>query len=273
MPPVRLDAVFARVTSPRHSTVPVSDGLPTIDAAEARSLARALEADGVDRTARTQMIERVMREPSLFANERARSVFRTGVGSHPAVESVRLRFEDGEDVGPAEIVAKIGGVERTLGHAATMGSPIQATTVGDRFVVWSDGDGAGGYENEGEALHCYDAVTGRSRRILREYYTITDLRVVEAPNGRHYVIVSMTDGGEGAPHVAIVDPLRGEVYRADRSEVVSADGNGIVIGHYGDDDHFDDPDEADAAVPDSTETLTFAALRGARVIHNPYEGM
>lgn len=84
---------------------------------------------------------------------------------------------------------------------------------GGKSVLWSGPDGSGGYENEGQSLWRYDIATGQRRKLLAEDYVITKAVAVIGNSGKTAILVSMTDGGLGAPHVAVVDPTRGQVWR------------------------------------------------------------
>ena len=83
---------------------------------------------------------------------------------------------------------------------------------GGRYVVYSSSDGAGGYENEGQSLHLYDVRTGKSKRIMSEYFMVEKVTKVVTSKKKRALLVELEDGGLGASYVAVVDPLRGEVF-------------------------------------------------------------
>jgi hypothetical protein len=99
-----------------------------------------------------------------------------------------------------------------------------------RQVAWSSGAGAGGYENEGEALHLAPADSLVDiPPIAREVFPILDVTEIDAPDGTPWLVLAMQDGGAGFPHVAIVAPGRGTVYRAIRGRFAGADSAGLTI--------------------------------------------
>lgn len=73
-------------------------------------------------------------------------------------------------------------------------------------VVFASTDGAGGFEGEGQGLHIYDVRTGEQRKIMSEYFVIDSVLDVKIDSVSHALVVTMHDGGLGAPHFAIVDP-------------------------------------------------------------------
>ena len=107
---------------------------------------------------------------------------------------------------------------------------------GGRQVVYSAPDGAGGYENEGNALHLYDLQSGKERKILSEYFAIDRVTEVRTRNRKTAFLVEMRDGGLGASHVAVVDPRRGEVFIASKTRLQDRTGDLFVLGFYRDDD-------------------------------------
>lgn len=84
---------------------------------------------------------------------------------------------------------------------------------GGRTLLWAGSDGAGGYENEGQSLWRYNANSGHRYKVMSEVFEIENIIPTRTRSGRLALVVTMTDGGLGAPHVAVVNPLRGEVWR------------------------------------------------------------
>lgn len=107
---------------------------------------------------------------------------------------------------------------------------------GGRQVAFSAPDGAGGYENEGQALHLYDLKNGKQRKILSEYFAIQRMTEVKTRNGKTVLLVEMVDGGLGASHFAVVDPKRGEVFVAAKARLQSREGDVVVLGFFRDED-------------------------------------
>jgi hypothetical protein len=145
------------------------------------------------------------------------------------IEKVRLDHSD-KNAGP--LYVSVGGRERRVAEKA-----LNAWIVsGGRQVAYSAPDGAGGYENEGNALHLYDLQSGKQRKILSEYFAIDRVTEVRTRNRKTAFLVEMRDGGLGASHVAVVDPRRGEVFIASKTRLQDRTGDLFVLGFYRDDD-------------------------------------
>ena len=103
---------------------------------------------------------------------------------------------------------------------------------GGRHVVYSSNEGAGGYENEGQSLHLYDVGTGNHKRIMSEYFMVETVKEVITSNKKRALLVTMEDGGLGASYVAVIDPLRGEVFFRRWARILANKGDTIVLGFY-----------------------------------------
>ena len=103
---------------------------------------------------------------------------------------------------------------------------------GGRHVVYSSDQGAGGYENEGQSLHLYDVNTGNHKRIMSEYFMVETVKEVVTSKKKRALLVTMEDGGLGASYLAVVDPLRGEVFFRRWVRVLSSQGDTILLGFY-----------------------------------------
>jgi hypothetical protein len=103
-------------------------------------------------------------------------------------------------------------------------------------VAYSSPDGAGGYENEGQALRLYDSRAGKATKILSEYFLIENVHEARATNGQRALLVAMRDGGLGASHLAVVDPHRGEVFVKQKVRLVTERGGTVVVAYYRDED-------------------------------------
>jgi hypothetical protein len=130
------------------------------------------------------------------------------------------------------LYATIGRTEKKIADVALKAWIIE----GGRHVLYSGRDGAGGYENEGQSLHLYDASTGKQRKILSTYFVITSVEELKTGSGKTALLVKMTDGGLGASHLSVVDPKRGEVFFTGGAEVEARGGGAIVVGSYQDED-------------------------------------
>ena len=103
---------------------------------------------------------------------------------------------------------------------------------GGRHVVYSSSEGAGGYENEGQSLHLYDVDTGNHKRIMSEYFMVETVKEVITSNKKRALLVTMEDGGLGASYVAVIDPLRGEVFFRRWARILAHKGDTFVLGFY-----------------------------------------
>ena len=103
---------------------------------------------------------------------------------------------------------------------------------GGRHVVYSSSEGAGGFENEGQSLHLYDVDTGNHKRIMSEYFMVETVKEVITSNKKRALLVTMEDGGLGASYVAVIDPLRGEVFFRRWARILANKGDTIVLGFY-----------------------------------------
>jgi spore germination protein GerM len=107
---------------------------------------------------------------------------------------------------------------------------------GGREVVYSARDGAGGYENEGQSLHLYELKTGKTRKILSQYFMVTGLSEVKLKNGQIALLVRLEDGGLGASYFSVVDPKRGEVFFRSGAEISSLKAERIKLSFYKEND-------------------------------------
>lgn len=136
-------------------------------------------------------------------------------------------------------------------------------------VVYSSSHGAGGFENEGQSLHLYDVRTGKQKRVLSEYFGVTDVEEAVTSTKQRALLVTMADGGLGASYIAVVDPRRGEVFFRRWSQILSRKGDVIVLGIYKEDDWDKLNSEPDAKVrPYKTERHNLNSLLRRRVIVN-----
>ncbi len=124
------------------------------------------------------------------------------------------------------------------------------------LVAVSGLDGAGGYENEGQALTVIDVATGSRRRVLADYFTIVKVDLLES-GGRRALLVHMRDGGQGGLHVSVVDPNRGQVFRALHALGRIA-GDRILVSGFGDGEV--PVDFGDKRTPLRVDSLSLAAI-------------
>lgn len=122
----------------------------------------------------------------------------------------------------------IAGTEKKVADQAQQAWIIN----GGRHVVYSSSEGAGGFENEGQSLHLYDVDTGNHKRIMSQYFMVETVKEVITSNKKRALLVTMEDGGLGASYVAVIDPLRGEVFFRRWARILANKGDTIVLGFY-----------------------------------------
>lgn len=183
------------------------------------------------------------------------------------ITSARVVLSGERNYGPLYVT--IGGTERKIAEQAIESWIIQ----GGQRVVYSGPDGAGGWENEGQSLHSYEARTGRSRKIMSEYFRVDKVTEVTTNKKRTALLVEMGDGGLGASYVAIVDPVRGEVFFRRWARIISRRGDIITIGHYKEADWDKlNANENDKVSPYKRERHNLNTILNRRVIFNKRQG-
>ncbi len=182
---------------------------------------------------------------------------------HLTKKAASVRVEKEGIYGP--LFVTIDGVEKRIAKEAQ-----QAWILNDgRYVVYSGSDGAGGFENEGQSLHLYDVRTGNHKRILSEYFAIDKVDEVKTSRNKRALLVHMADGGLGASYVAVVDPLRGEVFFRRWARIVARKGDVIVLGFYREEDWEKlDGDQAATVRPYKSERHNLNSLLLRPVIVN-----
>lgn len=185
------------------------------------------------------------------------------LGQSESQKATNVRVEKDQVFGP--LFVTIAGTEKRVTEQAQKAWIIN----GGRHVVYSSSDGAGGYENEGQSLHLYDIATGKQRRIMSEYYMVDEVKEVVTSNKKRALLVTMSDGGLGASYVAVVDPLRGEVFSRHWARILSQTGDTILLGRYREDDwHKINNDEGGKVRPYKRERYDLKSLLRRRVMVN-----
>lgn len=171
----------------------------------------------------------------------------TAAASRPAVQSVLPERLDGIHVrsGARAIRLDVRRDTSTYGTGVAVATLADGDTVviGERAIrgwVLGDGtlvaisgtDGAGGYENEGQSLTVVDLTSGARRRVVADYFAIVRVEAVEQ-DGKVALLVHMRDGGQGGLHVTVVDPDRGQVFRALHA-LGRISGARVLVSGYGD---------------------------------------
>lgn len=193
----------------------------------------------------------------------AQSQGKSGTSVQGVVTNVRVDKLQSSFFG--SLYVTVNGKEKRVAAGA-----IEAWIIdGGRKVLYSSRDGAGGYENEGQSLRVYTAQTGRITKVMSEYFAVTDMVEVKTSTGRIALIVKMSDGGLGAQYIAVVDPLRGEVFFKRWARLLSRKGDVIRIGFYRADDWSAFLENENAAVrPYKTEHYNLIAVLKRPVIIN-----
>ena len=144
----------------------------------------------------------------------------------PRATKVRIAIRDMDIYGA--LFVTIAGTEQKVTDQAQQAWIIN----GGRHVVYSSNEGAGGYENEGQSLHLYDVDRRNHKRIMSEYFMVQRVREVITSNKKRALLITMEDGGLGASYLAVVDPLRGEVFFRRWVRILANNGDIIVLGFY-----------------------------------------
>jgi hypothetical protein len=127
-----------------------------------------------------------------------------------------------------ELIATVDGTKQKIADSAIDGWIIDR----GKSIVYTDRDGAGGFENEGQSLKIYDVRYKTTRKILSESVGIVAVGERKLSNGRSVLFVRMEDGGLGGSYFAVVDPKRGEVFYRRWAELVRIDGDMITLAFY-----------------------------------------
>jgi len=149
-----------------------------------------------------------------------------GPAQSPAITAARVAKSDQNLFGPVYVT--IAGEERKI---ADGGFDVWIIEHGRR-VVYSGREGSGGFENEGQSLHVYDARADTQRKIMSEYYLVIKVTEVSTSGKKTALLVKMEDGGLGASYFAVVDPDRGEVFFRRWARLGSRQGDVIVLDFY-----------------------------------------
>jgi len=182
----------------------------------------------------------------------------------PRATKVRVAIRDTDIYGA--LFVTIAGTEQKVTDQAHQAWIIN----GGRHVVYSSNEGAGGYENEGQSLHLYDVDTRNHKRIMSEYFMVQRVREVITSNKKRALLITMEDGGLGASYLAVVDPLRGEVFFRRWVRILANNGDIIVLGFYREKD-WGDLDEGKKVRPYKRERHNLKTLLLRPIIVNKKE--
>ena len=150
----------------------------------------------------------------------------TSRAASPVTDVRVLRDTAGFTTGPLQLTSADGRIDTVAVEAIRAWRLAEGTE-----IAWSGRDGGGGFENEGHALRLAVVDSIASPRLtLREPFMIEAVEELRDREGRRLLAVAMVDGGAGMPHLVLVDPARGVVYRAVRSRIAER-GDTLTIEH------------------------------------------
>ena len=141
------------------------------------------------------------------------------------------------------------------------------------WVIFTTFGGSGGYRGSGQALWRYDITKGQKSEIMREYYLVEQLELITAKGGTPFLIVSMREPMTLVRHVGVVDPLRGEVFRAESAVITATDSSGFTVSEWGPPvswqiEALNDSTGLPRMPPMRTRRIAFAELRQLAVVKN-----
>ena len=184
--------------------------------------------------------------------------------SAPQATNVRIAMREGDIYG--DLFVTIAGTEKKVTQQAQQAWIIN----GGLQVVYSSDKGAGGYEGEGQSLHLYDVATGKHKRIMSEYFIVETVKEVITSNKKRALLVMMEDSGLGASYLAVVDPLRGEVFFRRWVRILANKGDIIVLGFFKERD-WAELESGKKVQPYKRETHNLNSLLRGRVMVNKKE--
>jgi hypothetical protein len=146
------------------------------------------------------------------------------------ITAVEIQSEP--DVFGGKVIITVNGKKQEISENGYMAWIVN----NGKEVVYSDRDGSGGFENEGQSLKIYDVETGKTRKILSQYVMVAGITEKRLSNGKTLLLARLEDGGLGGSYFAVVDPNRGEIFYRDFAEILSIKGDTVKLGFYKEDD-------------------------------------
>ncbi|MCH7904991.1 MAG: hypothetical protein IH944_10555 [Armatimonadetes bacterium] len=146
----------------------------------------------------------------------------------PSYSSFGVWLEGENWDGTGSLWVEVGGEENLIADNALS----WWTSENRETIYYSYRHGRSGYEAEGEGLMRYDVASKRSDLVFDDDVMILDVLEELTASGRTVLIVEMTDGGLGAPTVAIADPDRGRVFRENIGSVAHRGDGKVAIATY-----------------------------------------
>jgi hypothetical protein len=179
---------------------------------------------------RMKSCQRIVLTIAVIALLSVSPVYVAGNARSSGQRATKVRIEMRDIYGA--LFVTIGGKEKKITDQAQQAWIINR----GRHVVYSSSEGAGGYENEGQSLHLYDVDTGNQKRIMSHYFMVQTVKEVVTSKNKRALLVTMEDGGLGASYVAVVDPMRGEVFFRRWARILASKVDTIVLGFYKEED-------------------------------------
>jgi hypothetical protein len=105
---------------------------------------------------------------------------------------------------------------------------------------------------------------------MSEYFMVQRVKEVITSNKKRALLITMEDGGLGASYLAVVDPLRGEVFFRRWVRILANNGDIIILGFYKEKD-WGDLEEGKQVRPYKRERHNLKTLLLRPVIVNKKE--
>lgn len=144
---------------------------------------------------------------------------------------VGVRFAAGERMPclPCDMIVRVDSAEFHI----TETTGVARISPDSTWVVYTSFGGAGGYRGSGQALWRYDVKTGAKTQLMSEYFLVEQLELYAFKGGYPLLVVSMREPLQLVRHVAIIDPMRGEVFRAERAAILGSDSVSFTVAEWG----------------------------------------
>jgi hypothetical protein len=149
------------------------------------------------------------------------------------VQATKFEIKEGPTPSRGKLFITVGEKEKKIADDVS-----KAWLISDgRELVYSRRkDGAGGFENDGESLRIYDLATGKTRKVLSEYFSVDAVMEAKLSTGDKALLVRMNDGDTFISNFAVVNPKRGEVFYRALAELSEIRGDQITLAFYKEED-------------------------------------
>jgi hypothetical protein len=129
------------------------------------------------------------------------------------VRASRLEIKGGDSPSRGTLYLTVGGKEKKVADAVSKAWLINE---GSEVAYSRRKDGAGGFENDGESLRIYDLRTGKTRKVLSEYFAVEAVMETKVSTGENALLIRMSDGASFTSYFAVVNSQRGEFFSVPR---------------------------------------------------------